>query len=284
MHGTKLSELAEFSYLDMAVGDILDTIKARRIENRTIIFLLIPNKKNEALSSGIYSIPGLNGKKYSMEANLNIKDIIATIFSNVGIPLGINIKNSVSSAAGNMLEASNYIASTNTPTESHEFIKYSLIIKPNSLLCQPFLWKSSHSRLFGVQANYPIYQIIDPNTIEIFPCSIPGKMAEMTWYENKNNASFVSDTSKESEQIGGRFYYFKVKKDFPEVFFGKNLASFQNLIFLSHSLSPKKTADLFYVEEKDLNEVIQNTKQSFLGYDEISGAKNSKIALFLTPL
>ena len=287
-----ISQLAQLSHLDMGIGEILNTIKARRIENRTLVFLLIPDKKNSGQASGIYKIPGLIPKKHAILSDKDvgqygINDLLATIFSNIGIPSGRNINTpSHNSQDGNMIESKPYTMQTTIKKLDTNFLKFTLLLKPNSNLCSPILWKSNISSLFGIQSNYPIYRIIDNNTLEIYPCSIPNKLIELTWFQNnfQEPSSPNPETDNGMNEIGGNFFYFKNKKDFPEIYFGKSLISSQDLIFMFKNLTQETLHNIFYVDEPDLQKTLSTAKESLSALDNLNNEKNSKAALFVTPL
>lgn len=288
---THLKNIAELSSLDISVADILMTIKARRTENRTLVFILIPDS-NGLPASGIYKIPGLIGKKISAK-KIPLNNIFATVYSNVGIPTSSNELNPALSIEKNHSQFENVITTTPPKEEKYRFLKYTLLLKPNKNLCSPIIWKSQQSKLLGLKANYPIYRILDADTLQIYPCSIPDRLVEFTWYQNKalssNSQEFDQEETSEKapsslNEIGGRFYYFKNQKSFPEVYLGKNLISYENIIFMFKSLNPKDVENIFYVDESELNNTVKAAKQSFYGFDEISSEKNSKLALFITPL
>lgn len=195
----QIDDFANLSYIDRALGQIMDTIKARKIENRTIFFVLMPidkgDGKKSSLATGIFKIPGLVPKKNISFENISINDISSTLLTTVGIPAGKNIANASSDINGFMLEKidlKEYNAKKLDNEKSNkQFIKYSMIIKPDANNCSSFMWNSKKQPIFSLQANFPIYQLLTDNSIEFFPCSIKNKFINLTWYQ-KNGDNLLS--------------------------------------------------------------------------------------------
>ncbi len=294
----QIDDLATLSYIDRGIGQILDTIKARKIENRTIVFVLIPIDKGDGKKSytatGVFKIPGLIPKKNVNFENISINDISATILTSVGIPIGKNILSNNPNISGIMLEKSSpeeyKVLKQNTLESKNSFIKYTMLIKPDENNCSPFLWNSKSDSIFNLQSNLPIYQIISDNLIEFFPCSIKNKLINLTWYQ-KNEDKFLNSSSID-EFLGGSFSYKRSLNPLPYFYFGKNLVPSDNISFYFDSVSPYYFQEIFSVDEKNTKKCQKSIKDSFSAIDIFESkniedptlSRKTKIGFFITPL
>ncbi|KAB8029801.1 hypothetical protein [Fluviispira multicolorata] len=296
----QIDDIARVSYIDRALGQIMDTIKARKIENRTIVFILQPlekvDSKKGSIATGILKIPGLIPKKNLTFENLNINDITATLLTNVGIPVGKNIANKQSKIDGYMLEnikKKDYEENIKTslePININKFFKYTLLIKPDAHNCASFLWNPKKEQIFGVQTNYPVNQIILEKSIEFFPCSIKNKFITFTWYQKNEGANaFYSNID---EFLGGSFSYRKNITSLPYFYFGNYLTSSESIPFYFDSVTKQNLEKIFIVDEKNLKKSQKAIKDNFYAIDIFEGknldnptlTNRTKIGFFVTPL
>lgn len=294
----QIDDFATLSYIDRGVGQILDTIKARKIENRTIVFVLIPIDKGDGkrsfVATGVFRIPGLTPKKNIDFENVTIDDISATILTNVGIPTGKNISSNNHDISGIMLEKTNPNEYKNLKKSllqsKNNFIKYTMVIKPDENNCSPFLWNSKAESIFNLQSNFPIYQIISDNLIEFFPCSIKNKIINLTWYQKSEN-NFLN-SSNIYDFLGGNFSYKKSLNPLPYFYFGKNFVPSDNISFYFDSIGSNEFQEIFSVDEKNTKKCQKYMKDSFIAIDTFKSknikdptlSKKTKIGFFITPL
>ncbi|WP_186647276.1 hypothetical protein [Fluviispira vulneris] len=296
----QIDDIANISFIDRALGHIFDTIKARKIENRTIVFVLQPldkpDSKNRLLATGILKIPGLIPKKNLNYENLNINDITATLLTNVGIPVGKNIENSQSEIEGYMLEKikqKEYQESKNITQESvikNKFFKYTMLIKPDEKNCASFIWNPRKEKIFGIQANYPVNQLIFDSALEFFPCSIKNKFIQLTWYQRNENSN-ISNANIE-DFLGGNFSYRKNITSLPYFYFGNAITSSESIPFYFDTITRQNLEKIFLVEEKNLKRSQKMLKENFYAIDIIEKtnlynpdlANRTKIGFFVTPL
>jgi hypothetical protein len=291
---TKIKELSKVHYIDRAIGQILDTLTARKIENRTIIFILSPVEKKESkkisFANGIFKIPGLIPKKNIFSEKIKITDISKTLFANVGIPLNKFSEENLLRAK--ILEIQNQEESKKTEKNRRKFYfkKYSIIIKPDEQNCSPFLWNSKNEQIIDIQSNYPIYQKINENLIEIFPCEIKRKIIHLTWYQKSQINSFLLNNIEDF--LGGNFLYKKPLKELPYFYFGSNFISSKNIAFYFDSIQKKDLEKIFIVEDKFLKKYKKNIENNFLSTDvfeknkkgKTTLAKKTKVGFLVSPL
>lgn len=295
----QIDELSTLSYIDRGIGQILDTIIARKMENRTIIFLLIPNDKSDGkknlAATGVFKIPGLIPKKNTNFETVTINDIFTTILSNVGIPIDTNYSNNSQNISGIMLEKTSpdeykTLNKNRILTKLNNYTKYSMIINPNVNNCNSFLWNANMDSIFDFKSDVPNYQILSSNLIEIFPCTIKSKYINLSWYQ-KNNEKYIK-SSNINEFLGGNFTY-KLNNDLlPIFYFGKNLISSDNITFSFDSLNSNVLQEIFSVEHKHENKCQQFIKDNFssmnyfesINNDSQNSSKATKIGFFITPL
>ena len=294
----QIDDLASLSYIDRGIGQILDTIKARKIENRTIVFVLIPIDKGDGkktfTATGVFKIPGLIPKRNINFENISINDISATILTSVGIPIGKNILNNNQDISGIMLEKASpeefKTLKLNNSNSKNNFIKYTMLIKPDENNCSPFLWNSKSDSIFSLQSNFPIYQIISDNMIEFFPCAIKNKFINLTWYQKNENKFFNS--SNIDEFLGGSFSYKRSLNSLPYFYFGKNFVPSDNISFYFDNISSNEFQEIFSVDEKNTKKCQKSMKDSFSAIDSFESkniedpslSKKTKIGFFITPL
>ncbi len=269
----KISELSTLSLADMALENVMDTIKARHVQNRTILFLLFPDSYEENRASGLYVIPGLYGRKDTHHL-VTMSDVTSTLFSSIGIPSGKNIQQTTvpSAASGNMLEVSRYINDSSVNTSQNDTVKYTMIMKSGKNGCQPFLWKSNGSAIFDMKGDNPSYEVIGKNTLKFYPCSFPKAIETFTWYQKTFSQL----------NLGGKFYYLKAKNDYPHFFAGPSLISFYDPIFFLQGLNSSKINDMFFVSEKNLNHMVKYVQKSFSVVDGFEQSSDTKVAFFLS--
>lgn len=294
----EVSNLSNISYIDKAVGQLLDTIKARKIENRTIVFVLIPHENNEFkknnVATGILKIPGLIPKKNINFEKISIDDVVATLLTNVGIPIEKNNANIIENKQGIVLEniTDNEYKSfkANKITFKNNYVKYNLVIKPDENNCSPFIWKSLQEPIINVQSNYPIHQVIADNQIEIFPCAIKNKFVHLSWYQKSNKSNLINENIETF--LGGNFQYKKDNLLLPVFYFGKNLIPFNNVSFYFDNISIKEAEEIFSIDEKNLKKSVRNIRENFNAIDifesknieEQTLSKKTKIGFLITPL
>ncbi|APJ03081.1 hypothetical protein [Silvanigrella aquatica] len=294
----KIDELATVSYIDRAIGQIIDTIKARKIEHRTIIFVLIPVEKNDGkksfLATGIFKIPGLIPKMSLNFENININDISATLLSTVGIPIGRNILSNNNDITGIMLEKTTpneYQAlKQNMIPRKNNYIKYTMSIKPDENNCSPFYWTANSDSIFSVHSNFPIYQLISNNLIEFFPCSIKNKYINLSWYQKNENK--LENNSNIEGILGGSFQYKRSLTPLPHFYFGKNFVPSDSISFYFDSMTSNNVEEIFSVDEKNSKKCQKQLKDSFSAIDTFESkniedpslSKKTKVGFFITPL
>lgn len=294
LNPARVSEIADTVLLDKAVGQILDTLKARKIENRTIVFILIPNKNKTQSATGILKIPGLIPKNNSTFKTVYITDIVATVLTNVGIPLENTNANITEDKQGIILENltdKDYITLKNSQiSQKNNYTKYSMVIKPDENNCSSFIWNSLQEPIFDIQANYPIYQIISSNQIEIFPCAIKKKFVQLYWYQ-KRNLEFANNDNIEN-YLAGNFQFKKDQYILPEFYFGKKLIPINNISFYFNSLSKDDAKSIFVVEDKNLKQCISTYQKNFEAIEIFESknvedqilSKKTKVGFTMTPL
>ncbi|KAB8039732.1 hypothetical protein GCL60_05575 [Silvanigrella paludirubra] len=294
----ELDDLANLAYIDKAVLQILDTLKARKLENRTIIFALIPidkgDNKKSYYATGLYKIPGLIPQKNINFENIKINNIVSTILTNVGIPLDNSSQSGNQFSKDIMLEKIS-LKNYNEEKENrikikNNFIKYSMIIKPDENNCAPFLWNSKNEPIFSFQSNLPIYQIISDNQIEFFPCSIKNKNIQLSWYQRGEIKDLP--TSNIDDFLGGSFSYKKDSTSLPTFYFGKSLIPSDNISFYFDSMNKPQFEQIFSVEYQNSSKCLKSIRDSFIAIDNFESknsedpvlSKKTKIGFFITPL
>ncbi|BBH53823.1 hypothetical protein [Fluviispira sanaruensis] len=296
----QIDDIANISFVDRALGHIFDTIKARKIENRTIVFVLQPldkaDSKNRLFATGILKIPGLIPKKNLNFENLNINDITATLLTNVGIPVGKNIDNSQSEIEGFMLEKikqKEYQEKKNLTqelVEKNKFFKYTMMIKADEKNCASFIWNPRKEKIFGVQANFPVNQLIFDSALEFFPCSIKNKFIQLTWYQRNENSNMAS--ANIDDFLGGNFSYRKNITSLPYFYFGNSITSSESIPFYFDTMTRQNLEKIFLVEEKNLKRSQKILKENFYAIDIFEKSNlnspnvtnRTKIGFFVTPL
>nr|BFD32983.1 hypothetical protein GTC16762_26010 [Pigmentibacter ruber] len=284
----EVNNVANITFIDKAVGQILDTIKARKIENRTIIFALIPSDKNGKSHSatGVFKIPGLVPKKNIEFNKINIEDIVLNILTNVGIPLEKTNTNILEN-----LKNEEYISYKEKKNKIlNNYMKYTLVIKPDENNCSSFIWNSQQEQITNIQSNYPIHQLLSDNQLEIFPCAIKGKYIYLNWFQRQNISQ--NSNSYLDNYLGGFFQYKKDGILLPNFYFGKRLIPFDNIAFYFDSLKKEEIESIFTIEEKYLKKGIKNFHDNFQAsdvfesknVDEQELSKKTKIGFSITPL
>lgn len=286
IHPFKIKNEAYVSYLDRAVGHLLDTIQARRIENRTIVVLLVRDG-DSSLGSLFLNVPGLIPKRGVRINQVRIQDIFATLFSTVGIPSGVNLTRENDFKYGKMFETRDFQVKTiSAPEEKKEFVKYVMLIHPDKENCAPFIWHATNTDFFGLEATLPVYQILDSSSVEFFPCAMQNQFVRVTWYQKRNKGE--SSANALLSTVGGQFTYQKNSQQFPSFYFGKNLISSQNLIFLFKQITKSDLHNIFFVNEASLERSVQLAQESFTLQKAESAFTTekggTKVALFLSDL
>jgi hypothetical protein len=281
-----LKNIAYASFIDRAFGQISDTIHGRRLENRTIFFVLFQDEKEAYKAQGFFYIPGLLPKISSFDKEVDQNDILSTLFSTVGIPSGNNMESLDGYHFGSMLEVQNQNAPQlqdfSSANEDKSYYKYVLVINPGAAKesCKPFEWRTEGTSFFGLESDYPIYSSQSDHSIEIFPCSSKNKIVKISWYQSRAPQTLVDPSSSEFiRTIGGHFVFEKNSEDLPEFYFGKNLISMEHVIFSLEHLSEPALKKTFFVETNHLDQVTNNVIGSFSKQN-----KKSQIAFFISPI
>ncbi len=299
LNPSKIKEFANISYIDKAIGQLIDTTTARKFEHRTIVFILIPNDNNDSnknYATGVFKIPGLLPKKDTKYKDVTINDISATLLTNVGIPVGKNISHSSSNISGNMLEKINYndfnSSQNNISNNKSNFTKYTMVIKPDENNCNSFYWNSKSEPILKIQSSAPVYQIISNEIIEFFPCSIKNKFVSVTWYQKSYKKP--SPLNNIDDHLGGYFSYKRpdISNNLPNFYFGNNLVSSNDLVFYFDTMTENQFNSIFIVEEKNNKKCINYIKDNFFTIEKYEKtikdpeilANKTKIGFFITPL
>lgn len=286
-HPSQLKQDAYVSYLDRAVAHLLESIKARRMENRTIVVLLVRDG-NASLGSLFLKISGLIPKKDFQIDKPSIQDVFATLFSTIGIPSGVNLKRENDFKYGQMLEAQEgETQSLAAVSEKKEFVKYVMLLHSNKKDCAPFIWRTANEAFFGLEATLPVYQVLNSSSIEFFPCAMENTPVRVQWYQ-KRNKSEAQASNTLINTVGGQFTYQKSPQKFPNFYFGQNLISAQNLVFLFKKVENADLQSIFFVKETELNRAVHLAEESFTLQNKESGSiaekGGTKVALFLSNL
>lgn len=241
-------QYAKIVHLDRAFGQMLDALTATKLQHRTVVAVLLPHvtelSAEKSGGSFFLKVPGLLPKRDKAIESISLEDVMATVFTTVGIPLGADVEDSVVAYSGHVLEST---SSKTVPVEtvrsgSSKVRRYYMYILPGKTGCQSIEWRSSHG-VFGVEASLPVVERSqDGNALEVFPCSISQSHVELSWYQEINeqfspepNEELKSEeliTLNAQELLGGFFYTGKKQPDFerlPNFVFGKRFLRFSDL-------------------------------------------------------
>lgn len=281
-----LKNIAYASFIDRAFAQILDTLHGRRLENRTIFFVLFQDKKEAYKAQGFFYIPGLLPKINVFDKEIDQNDILSTLFSTVGIPSGSNVQSLDDYHFGSMLEAQNQnlpqFQDFSSASGDKNYYKYVLMINPGTEKesCKPFQWKTDGASFFGLESDYPIYSFQNDHSIEIFPCSSKNKIVKISWYQSRGSQELVDSSSSQLiRTIGGHFAFEKGNEDLPEFYFGKNLISMEHVIFSMEHLTEPALKKTFFVETNHLDQVTNKVIGTFSKQN-----KKSQVAFFISPI
>lgn len=270
-HPKDMHALAYASYVDRALEQIEDTVKGRKIEHRTIFFLVLQQDQKTSKAKGIFVIPGLVPKKAEQSQSVLQSDILATLFSSVGIPSGQNTSYLDGYDWGRMLEMPSMdpLPVAQSPENSlsaqlHKkttYYQYHMLIHPGQTGCAPFSWKASNEAFLNLEASVPVYQKNKDTEFQIFPCSFKEKFIQVSWYQKKN--ALVEDQSFLQKKLGGVFSVAKDTDDLATFYFGDKQIPSNHVLFSFDHISDADANKLFFVETTKSNQAMQKAAQLF---------------------
>jgi|GEM_PF-624513 len=202
------STLARLALLDRAVGQILSTLKVRRLTHRTAIGLLMPHGKEgspRGLSAAI-SLPGVPVRG-APQSGTTVDDFVATLVTAVGVPLGRNVKDSVAAFPGASWElpkTDEGARGAQVEAAKRPLTRYVVYLRSGETGCEPLSWRTSED-VFGLESSQPVVEFSGEAGREhfrIFPCSLPGKMVRLSWFQTKHDSS-ESEDGGTGEEAGG---------------------------------------------------------------------------------
>jgi hypothetical protein len=183
--------LARLVLIDRAVGQILSTLKARRLTHRTVVGLLMPHERTpgkETRLSTALAIPGLIPTEKPVDAS-GVDDLVATMLTSVGIPLGRNVVDSIAPFPGLAWDAPGSAAgmaagrSHSGPIPSLK--RYVVFLRAGETGCAPLSWKTTDD-VFGFESSHPVVEFPGSRGGEhfrVFPCSLPGSLVRISWFQ-----------------------------------------------------------------------------------------------------
>ncbi|MCA2960654.1 MAG: hypothetical protein IOD12_10400 [Silvanigrellales bacterium] len=192
--------LARLVLLDRAIGQIISTLKARKVTHRTLVGLVLPHERRggESRMTTSLLIPGVLPKAGPLPVTFpaNVDDLVATAVTTVGIPLGRNLADSVTPFPGLSWEhvrgKGNKEASESRPGEGGDegllsLKRYVVYLRSGNTGCSPISWVTDED-VFGFESSHPVIEFpakSDRQHFEIFPCSLPGTLVRLSWFQRR---------------------------------------------------------------------------------------------------
>lgn len=196
--------LAQLVLLDRAIGQIMSTFKARKLTHRTLVGLMIPHgtKSGESRMTAALHIPGVVPRTGVLPPaqSANVDDLVATMVTAVGIPLGRRLPDSVAVFPGLSWElprvsqrnAASSMALEQVEDENASALKrYVVYLRSGNTGCSPLKWRTDED-VFGFESSHPVVEFPASSRrqhFEIFPCALPGSLVRLSWYQRRPSSS-----------------------------------------------------------------------------------------------
>lgn len=259
----KTADFARLALLDKSFGQMIDAVSAKRIEHRTIVGVIIPHTSTATSrntgASLLIKIPGTLTQNDTRIENINVDDVVSTMLTRIGIPMGQNVPDSISNFNGRDVET---ISPNDAPTkrtakaESTATKRFFMLINPLKQGCAPFEWRAANP-IFGLRATSPVIETSNSaNWIRVFPCSIKETPVQISWYQEvpvypasiDDAETVIFRATDVPRLLGGHFVYDERKQpiaNLPMFVFGKRMYQSSELVFAMNEYQGEELARIF---------------------------------------
>lgn len=252
----RVREQALLVRLDRAIGQLLDALRARKVEHRTVIAIIAPtlerrtdaNGADAAVGKVFVRLPGVASKRAPQRKELlPLGDALLSTAALVGIPVAQSLGSEPPLFPyGRVLEdAGAALSATRARNEGGRL--HQLSIQPGRDRCAPFRWLA-RSPVLITSASRPVVELsTDGRSIEVFPCAQgSGQSVTVEWLQFEGDATETPHPlDPVSAKLGGHFAPSPAGGEIPLLFVGPKALLPSDLPAFLSTEDPAALASLF---------------------------------------